>query len=444
MAIAEMRRRRAGEGRQKAESGPDRQGARERGRVKGPRRAAWKALRGTERRPWQPWLPPELPVPIGKMTTALPPATASSPGGVDLEMLWAIDPATLAGVRKKDGKVAIYDVLRTVTLQAPDACRKIWRRLLETHPELVGICQEMKFGGAGRGNRQLTPATDARGIAMVLMVLPGPAATIFRMQAAGVLVRFLGGDPELVAEVWANRWAQEALAREQPDHPARVFGEAVEAMGTTPELAVEAPTASTPPALEDLGQAEQMKLVRAQTAQAEQQTKLLWLQCVEKGLQMAPTVFGTTDWHALQLARKAVTAAMVPPGQHCPDDMVDAVAYLGLQGHDAKEIHGLATEFGKWLKQRWLQEHGEEPLTAKEIKGTDEHWYHRKKDRQFLAFSYAAFKERPLFARVCPPDAALAKRTQAALEGSRGMPQPKRRCVTPPCHSEGAARVAAS
>ena len=37
-----------------------------------------------------------------------------------------------------------------------------------------------------------TPATDARGIVQVLMLLPGPAAAHFRMAAADVLVRFLG------------------------------------------------------------------------------------------------------------------------------------------------------------------------------------------------------------------------------------------------------------
>lgn len=44
-----------------------------------------------------------------------------------------------------------------------------------------------------------------------------------------MVVRYLGGDPGLVGEVLANRAAQETLAREAPSHPARIFGEAVEA-----------------------------------------------------------------------------------------------------------------------------------------------------------------------------------------------------------------------
>ena len=176
-----------------------------------------------------------------------------------------------------------------------------------------------------------------------------------------------------------------------------------------------------------------MELVRAQRVQAEQETKLMWLQCVEKAMQMAQTL-GSMDPRYLQLARKAVSAAMVPPGEH-PEHMLDALAYLLLQGHNAKEVHDLTCEFAKWLKQRWLQERGKEPETAKESKGSDEYWYHREKDRLFLAASYAAFKERPLFARVCPPDTGLEQRTRAALEGSRGMPQLKRKCEPLPARA---------
>ena len=43
-----------------------------------------------------------------------------------------------------------------------------------------------------------------------------------------MLVRYLGGDPTLADEVLENRAAQERLAEEAPDHPARLFGAAVE------------------------------------------------------------------------------------------------------------------------------------------------------------------------------------------------------------------------
>ena len=41
----------------------------------------------------------------------------------------------------------------------------------------------------------------------------------------------MGGDTTLVDEIAANRVAQEQLARHDPTHPARLFGEAVERQG---------------------------------------------------------------------------------------------------------------------------------------------------------------------------------------------------------------------
>lgn len=41
--------------------------------------------------------------------------------------------------------------------------------------------------------------------------------------------RYIGGDISIVQEVYQNRRRQQALAARAPDHPARVFGEAVEA-----------------------------------------------------------------------------------------------------------------------------------------------------------------------------------------------------------------------
>ena len=46
-------------------------------------------------------------------------------------------------------------------------------------------------------------------------------------------MRFLGGAPNLVEGVLANRAEQERLAREEPDNAMRIFGEAVEARGST-------------------------------------------------------------------------------------------------------------------------------------------------------------------------------------------------------------------
>ena len=49
-----------------------------------------------------------------------------------------------------------------------------------------------------------------------------------RERTAETMVRFLGGDETLIAEIRTNRIAQEHLAATNPEHPARLFGEAVE------------------------------------------------------------------------------------------------------------------------------------------------------------------------------------------------------------------------
>jgi hypothetical protein len=342
--------------------------------------------------------------------------------------LRAIDPVALQGVRTKDGRVSIYDTLQLVTGQELKECRKIWARLLQVHPELEAICPHFKFDEKGRGRHQQTPATDARGVVRVMMALPGQAGSLFRMNAADVLVRYLGGDPELVVEVCANRRAQEELAREQPEHPARLFGEAVETQATATQ-AVEVQAAS-PPALEEQTGLErqlvelQIQLTRAQLENVQLEKRKLRLENVSLSLQLAHAQ-GFAELRYREQARAAVNEGMLPPGESA-DGMLDAAQYLRLQGHSDKEVACMAGELGKWLKLRRLQECGEEAPTTTQDWGPEErevHLYHRERDRVFLATSYAAFKERPLFARVCPPDTALQQRTQTALKGSRGMPR---------------------
>ena len=80
------------------------------------------------------------------------------------------------------------------------------------------------FKFSGRGQRE-TPVADARSIVEIIMVLPGRAAARVRKAAADFVVRYLGGEPQLVEEVAANRLRQEDL---DEDDPARLFGQTVE------------------------------------------------------------------------------------------------------------------------------------------------------------------------------------------------------------------------
>ena len=65
------------------------------------------------------------------------------------------------------------------------------------------------------------------------MLLPGRDAARVRRQAAELLVRVLGGDLGIVDEVCRARGLQHELAARAPEHPGRLFGEAVEAGGVT-------------------------------------------------------------------------------------------------------------------------------------------------------------------------------------------------------------------
>jgi hypothetical protein len=84
---------------------------------------------------------------------------------------------------------------------------------------------EESYQFPGQGQRP-TPVTDAKGLVIIMNLLPGNKAARFRAACASIIVRFLGGDEALLNEIRANGHAQQSLPEE---HPARVFGESVEA-----------------------------------------------------------------------------------------------------------------------------------------------------------------------------------------------------------------------
>lgn len=120
-------------------------------------------------------------------------------------------------------KVSVYDLIEVVTGQEPNAARKAFYNLEGMHPEVAENIRDFKF--PGRGQRP-TPVTDARGVVTLINLLPGRRAAEFRAASADVMVRFMGGDVTLIAEIQRNAEAQQALPT---DNPARLFGEDVEA-----------------------------------------------------------------------------------------------------------------------------------------------------------------------------------------------------------------------
>ena len=127
-------------------------------------------------------------------------------------------------------KVSVYDLIEAVTGQPTTSARIIFVRIVAANPEVNTMCINFKF--PGRGQRP-TPVTDARGVVTILNLLPGRAAARFRAASADVMVRFLGGDLTLVAEIRRNAEAQQQLPA---DNPARMFGEDVEARAAREEV----------------------------------------------------------------------------------------------------------------------------------------------------------------------------------------------------------------
>lgn len=127
-------------------------------------------------------------------------------------------------IRKDEGppvKISVYDVMCAITNHDSKYVSKEFTRIASRHPEVLASCQNLKF--LGRGQRD-TPVTDARGLVMIMNLLPGRQAAQFRMMAADVLVRYLGGDQTLISEIQRNAVAQDALPE---DNIGRLFGDAV-------------------------------------------------------------------------------------------------------------------------------------------------------------------------------------------------------------------------
>ena len=154
------------------------------------------------------------------------PASKTAPA-VAMQVFSPVDEAALQQIRRTatPPRVSVLDVIKVITGLPTNGCSVYWNRLRENHPDVITSVH--RFPGARQRD---TDVADARAICEIVMLLPGKAAASFRQRTAGVLVRYLGGDEALVAEIAANRLAQEGLPE---SHPMRIFGEAVEAGGVT-------------------------------------------------------------------------------------------------------------------------------------------------------------------------------------------------------------------
>ena len=92
---------------------------------------------------------------------------------------------------------------------------------------------------------------DLKTLIQVIFMLPGREASLVRQAAAEVFVRFMGGDLTLVQDVQRMNEVQSYLREHEPEHPMRVFGEAVESeptsAGSQEALAASLPPLQVPP-----------------------------------------------------------------------------------------------------------------------------------------------------------------------------------------------------
>lgn len=145
---------------------------------------------------------------------------------------------------------ALIDVIAILTRKDKRHSAEVWRRL-ESHSRAMDAnCVHAIFPDHHRD----TPiAKDLKTLVQVIFMLPGREASLVRQAAAEVFVRFMGGDLSLIQDVQRMNEVQSFLREHEPEHPMRVFGEAVESEPTSstevsdPPVSHDPPVASLPP-----------------------------------------------------------------------------------------------------------------------------------------------------------------------------------------------------
>ena len=120
-------------------------------------------------------------------------------------------------------RVSVIDLISVIDDIDNKQASKIVGRLKDQYPDVSPMWGNLKFPGKGQKD---TPVTDARGVVTIINLLSGRRAAQFRAASADVIVRYLGGDTSLIAEINRNADAQQHLPT---NNIARLFGEDVEA-----------------------------------------------------------------------------------------------------------------------------------------------------------------------------------------------------------------------
>ena len=145
---------------------------------------------------------------------------------------------------------ALIDAIAILTKKSKNESGEVWRTIKTQSRSMKENILHAVFPGHGRD----TPvAKDLKTLIQVIFMLPGREASLVRQAAAEVFVRFMGGDLTLIQDVQRMNEVQGFLREHEPEHPMRMFGEAVESepasteVSAPPEASREAPAASLPP-----------------------------------------------------------------------------------------------------------------------------------------------------------------------------------------------------
>ena len=143
---------------------------------------------------------------------------------------------------------ALIDVISILTKKNKNDSSEVWRDLERNFRAVQENILNCHF--PGERQRPTPVAKDLKTLVQVIFMLPGREASLVRQAAAEVFVRFMGGDLTLIQDVQRMNEVQRFLREHEPEHPMRVFGEAVESEPTSTE--VSSPAASHDPPLAPL------------------------------------------------------------------------------------------------------------------------------------------------------------------------------------------------
>lgn len=108
----------------------------------------------------------------------------------------------------KDGCPSVFDMIKVLGGQKNP--RDAWKRLIETHPEVVGKCDNLRFPGAGQ--RETPVAKDKEAAYYILGLLPGAVGRKYREHAAKVFTQFLE-DPAGLANALVEHLTEDEQAK---------------------------------------------------------------------------------------------------------------------------------------------------------------------------------------------------------------------------------------